>query len=418
MPRGGKCVRFPRRPERLTHGANGSMLTLRATSRFEAEGREGDMSEKSQFELAEEQSQKLEVLREERRALSGDLYQTLERTTEAWQRLETGNPEALREAHEDLSKLESAIARSGEFRETIANLAAGLTDEIGNYVQFVQRNQNYKGAERLVAWIWRSKANEWRTKRLYQQSPRENLRQFVEYGMQLVEEIQAVRADAVSMYQQLQSNLSLVVAKIADYGPKQEALELRRNALAEEFDGLEKQYESADPQRQAQLIDGLNQKRKALAEATHEYQQAFTIYKQAQESYQANVQATQSFEKMMHDLGRQATAVQEKLDNATKVYEAAPEAVKIVLITAGTERIDTALNVALDQSLDMITNAAEGVSDATLTMEETPFIDPAKMKSFLERFAAVERDFAQRWQEIKSEAAKTPAERYDASGSR
>lgn len=194
------------------------------------------------------------------------------------------------------------------------------------------------------------------------------------------------------------------------------ALELRKNALQEEFREVEKEYETSDSRRQAELIDGLNEKRKALAEATHEYQQAFTIFKQAQETYQANVQATDSFEQMMHDLGRQATAIQQKLDNATKVYEAAPEAVKIVLITAGTERIDTALNAALDQSLDMITNAAEGVSDATLSMEETPFIDPARMKSFMDRFSAVERDFSQRWERIKAEAAQTPEERYEADG--
>ena len=53
----------------------------------------------------------------------------------------------------------------------------------------------------------------------------------------------------------------------------------------------------------------------------------------------------------MHDLGRQATAIQQKLDNATKVYEAAPEAVKIVMITAGTEQIDTALKNLLDLAL-------------------------------------------------------------------
>ena len=133
---------------------------------------------------------------------------------------------------------------------------------------------------------------------------------------------------------------------------------------------------------------------------------------QAQQALEANRQSRDAFEKMVRDLGRQATMVKEKIDNVTEIYLAAPEAVKVMMTTKGMESLDKAVNVATDQSVDIITQAAASVSDATLAREEIQLVDETVMKGYMDRMESVMRDFNERYDKVREKAQRSTDARY------
>ena len=151
---------------------------------------------------------------------------------------------------------------------------------------------------------------------------------------------------------------------------------------------------------------------KQLTQVRNEYDQIFTVYNQAQQALEANKQSRDAFEKMVRDLGRQATMVKEKIDNVTEIYLAAPEAVKVMMTTKGMESLDKAVNAATDKSVDMITQAAQSVSDATLAREEIQLIDEQVMKGYMDRMESTMRDFNERYDKIRTDAQRSQQERF------
>jgi chromosome segregation ATPase len=297
---------------------------------------------------------------------------------------------------------------------TIADLAEGLTDNLTEYVKFAAEGQNYQGIEKFLAVLpfTHKMADRKRIERLRNQSPRENLQLILDYGEQLFKEICEVREDAVDTYTRLQANADIITAKIAEYEPKEEAMKEKLDALEEAYKEKDEIYQSASAQEQAALATELNEMHKQLTEVRNEYDQIFTIYNQAQQALEANKQSRNAFEKMVRDLGRQATMVKEKIDNVTEIYLAAPEAVKIMMTTKGMESLDKAVNAATDRSVDVITQAAQAVSDATLAREEIQLIDEKIMKGYMDRMESTMRDFNERYDKVRADAQRSQEERF------
>ncbi len=100
----------------------------------------------------------------------------------------------------EMTKLDAGLNQYGEYKQTIADLAEGLTENLTDYVQFAAQGQNYRGFEKVLALLpfTRKTANRMRVERLRTQSPKENLQLILDYGEQLFKEICEVRRGAVS----------------------------------------------------------------------------------------------------------------------------------------------------------------------------------------------------------------------------
>lgn len=369
------------------------------------------MAEKHKLGLIEEHSKQLENLRQQRQSLSKDLYKNLDEAEQVYNNMASMNKEDI---EGELSKLDKGLEEYGNYRQTIADLTEGLTDNLTDYVQFAAQGQNYQGIEKLYAFLpfTQKLANRKRIERLRTQSPRENLQLILDYGEQLFKEICEVREDAVNTYTRLQANADVITAKIAEYEPKEEALKEKLDAMESAYKEKDEIYQSASPQEQAKLGEELNEMHKQLTEVRNQYDQVLTIYSQAQQALEANKQSRNAFEKMVRDLGRQATMVKEKIDNVTDIYLAAPEAVKIMMTTKGMESLDKAVNAATDRSVDIITQAASSVSDATLAREEIQLIDEQVMKGYMDRMEDTMRNFNQRYDTIRKNAQRSQDDRY------
>lgn len=369
------------------------------------------MAEKQKFGIIEEHSKKLESLRQARQALTGDIYNELDKTEKMFEKF-SGTEQ--KEIEEEMTKLDQGLAQYGDYKQTIADLAEGLTDNLTGFVQFAADGQNYQGMEKLWAAIpfTRKMADRQRIERLRTQSPRDNLKLILDYGEQLFKEICEVREDSIGTYTRLQANADVITGKIAEYEPKEEALKEKKDAMEAAYAEKDKVYQSASPQEQAKLATELNEMNKQLMDVRNEYDQVFTIYNQAQQALEANKQSRDAFEKMVRDLGRQATMVKEKIDNVTEIYLAAPEAVKIMMTTKGMESLDKAVNVATDQSVDIITQAAASVSDATLAREEVQLVDEKVMKGYMDRMEEVMRNFNERYDKIRADAQRSQKDRF------
>jgi chromosome segregation ATPase len=369
------------------------------------------MAEKQKLGIIDEHSKKLESLRQERQALKKDLYKGLDTVETIFENLGTAKRGKV---EGELTKIDQGLAKYGDYKQTIADLSEGLTENLSDYVKFAAEGQNYQGIEKLLAIIpfTHKMANRKRIERLRTQSPRDNLQLILNYGEQLFKEICEVREDAVNTYGRLQANADVITTKIAEYEPKEEALKEKLDTLEKAYKEKEDIYKAASPQEQAKLINELNEMNKQLTEIRNEYDQVFTIYNQAQQALEANKQSRDAFEKMVRDLGRQATMVKEKIDNVTEIYLAAPEAVKIMMTTKGMESLDKAVNAATDRSVDIITQAAQSVSDATLAREEIQLIDEKVMKGYMDRMETTMREFNERYDKIRADAQRSQQERY------
>ncbi len=369
------------------------------------------MAEKTKLGLIQEHSKQLEDLRKSRESLSADLYKELDSADQMFAKWETMSKE---QVEGEMSKLDAGLSQYGDYKQTIADLAEGLTDNLTEYVQFAAEGQNYQGVEKFLALLpfTHKMADRKRIERLQTQSPKENLQLILDYGEQLFKEICEVREGAVNTYTRLQANADVITGKIAEYEPKEELLKEKLDALEDAYREKNDIYQSASPQEQAKLATELNEMHKQLTEARNEYDQVFTIYNQAQQALEANKQSRDAFEKMVRDLGRQATMVKEKIDNVTEIYLAAPEAVKVMMTTKGMESLDKAVNAATDRSVDIITQAASAVSDATLAREEIQLIDEKVMKGYMDRMEEAMQNFNVRYDQIRKDAQRSQKERF------
>ncbi|MDH5327830.1 MAG: hypothetical protein OEZ68_18215 [Gammaproteobacteria bacterium] len=364
---------------------------------------------KENMELLREKSQKLESLRKQRQSLTNDLYQGLEQSEKLYQGM---NVEGLKTADSTLSKLDQGLEQYGSFNGTIADLSTGLTDSLGAYVQFAAESKNYRGWEKLVRLFSTDSANRMRVTRLKEQGPRENLKMILDYGEQLYDEIINVREDALSSYARLQTNVDIIVTKISEYEPQEAALKEKLDALTEAYAEMENKYNQAEASEQAKLVEEKENLYKQLTNVRNEHDQVLTIYNQAQQAYQGNIQSRDAFEKMVRDLGIQATMIKEKIDNVTDIYMAAPEAVKIMMTTKGMESLDKAVNVATDQSIDIITQSAQSVSDATMARAEIQLIDEQVMRGYMNRMEDTMKTFNERYDKVRQQAKMSQQERY------
>ncbi len=366
--------------------------------------------EKQLFKLAEDQSEHLNQAKAERQALSGDLYEHLDKQKTLFEKLDSEN---LGEAQQETSKLNEGLKQAQNFNNTIADLAEGLTESLDRFVEFSANSKNYQGAEKVLALMFmKGAANRRRINRLKAQSPRENLELILDFGEQLVKEILEVREVAITTYQRLQANADVLTQKIAEWEPKQSMLREKLDVMEQAYETKNDEYSNADAQTQTQLQQEMNRIHKELSQLRNDYQQALTVYNQAQQALEPNRQSRNAFEAMAEDLGRQATMINEKLDNVTQIYMAAPEAVKVMMTTKGMERMDETINVATEHSVDMITQSAASVRDATLAREAVQLIDEKVMRGYMNRMEESMSDFNQRYDRIRDQAQRSQKERY------
>jgi len=361
------------------------------------------------MDLLQEKSKKLESLRKQRQSLSSDLYSGLEKSETLYKSMDK---DKMQEAGDEISKLDQGLQKYGSFNGTIADLSAGLTDSLSAHVQFAAESKNYQGLEKLVRLFSKSTADRWRIERLKKQSPRDNLQMILDYGEQLYDEIVQVREDALNSFSRLQTNVDIIAAKIGEYEPKEAALKEKVDALEAAYKTLDERFNQANSKEQSKLVEQKENLYKQLMEARSEHDQVLTIYNQAQQAYQGNKSSRDAFEKMVRDLGIQATMIKEKIDNVTEIYMAAPEAVKIMMTTKGMESLDKAVNVATEQSIDIITQSAESVSDATMARAEIQLVDEDVMRGYMNRMSDTMSNFNQRYDEVRKKAQQSQAERY------
>jgi len=361
---------------------------------------------KSNLELISKGSKKLETLKKEREALSSDIYAAVE--------MEAGDAEKTTDKNADgKEKIKAGITRYGEFEKTIADLSVDLSTGLNDYVLFAQESKNYQGLEKFVKILSTPAANRMRIKRLSKQSPKENLKLILDYAEQIFREITEERAVAVRTYDKLRANGRIISGKIAEFGPKEAELKEKLDILEEEYTKMTVEYDQSGADKQAEMIESKNEMHDRLTQMRHEYDQVLTIFKNAQETIKGNELTRDSYEKIARDLGRQATMIKEKIDGVTEIYLAAPTAIKIMMTTRGMETVDESINTATDRSIDIITAAAEGVSDATLKREEADLVDPEVMKGYMDRMTDTMTEFNERFDAVREKARQSQKDRYN-----
>ncbi|PIE33648.1 hypothetical protein CSA56_11070 [candidate division KSB3 bacterium] len=367
------------------------------------------MAEKHKSGLLEEHLKKLEEFRKNRETLSADLYKDLQ----VFAKWKTMSKEEL---EGEMSKLVAGLTQYGDYKQTLAKLAEGLTDNLTEYVQFAVEGKTYQGVEKFLAILpfTHKMADRKRIKRLQNQSPEDNLQLILDYGEQLFKEICEVCEGAAGISTRLQANADVITAKIAEYEPKEEMLNERLDAFDGVYAEKDELYQSTSPQGKVTLATAteLDEMHKHLIESRNKYDQVLTIDNQAQQVLQANKQSCDALEKVVRDLGRQATMVKEKIDNVIEIYLAAPEAVKVMMTTTGMKSLDKADNTATDQSVNIITQAATSVSDAAFAREEIQLIDERVMKGYMDRMEDSIRNFNERNDRSRSDAKGSQQERY------
>jgi ABC-type transporter Mla subunit MlaD len=369
---------------------------------------------KPNLELISEGSKNLEELKLHRQKLSSQIYEGLEKTEKLYGNLNFKNA---KQVNAEMSKLDKSLEDYGQYNQTIADLVQSLTSTLGDYVNFASQSKNYEGLEKLIR-LWpfggKQTADRLRINRLKSQKPAENLKIILDYAEDLYREICEVREGGLTTYGRLQANADVITQKIAEFEPREASLKEKLDAMEAAYKEKDAAYQTAVAQEQAKLVGEMNKMHKELTELRNEYDQVFTIYNQAQQALEANKQSRDAFEKMSRDLGRQATMIKEKVDNVTEVYLAAPEAVKVMMATKGMESMDKAINLATDKSVDIITESAEAVSDATLAREAIQIIDEKVMRGYMKRMEETMRNFTERYDKIRGQAIRSSQERYGA----
>ncbi|MGA1824217.1 MAG: hypothetical protein ACMUIP_06080, partial [bacterium] len=179
------------------------------------------LSEK--LNLMEQGSSKLQQLKETREGLCSDLYEGLEKIEHMYANI---NAENLGTANKELSKLDTSLGNYGNYKQTIADLAVGLTSGLQEYVEFANKSKSFQGINEKFCNLvgMKRRAERMRNNRISKQNPRENLQHILEYGERLYHEICQVRQVALSTYGRLQANTDVIVQKIAEFEPREAGL--------------------------------------------------------------------------------------------------------------------------------------------------------------------------------------------------
>ena len=236
----------------------------------------------------------------------------------------------------------------------------------------------------------------------------------VDYGMQLVRELEDVQVIAIDQYETLQNTVDMVTVKLKDYQPLEAELKERLDAMQAVYDEKNTKFKTASPAEQVTLADENNQLHKQLTDLKREHAEALTIYSQAQQALQVNIESRDAFDQMALDLDRQKNMIKEKLENVVSIYEAAPEAVKVMMKTKGMETLDKSINYATEQSVATILKSAGAVNDATLAREEIQLVDAASVRAFMDESNRRTEDFVRRYTGIRGKALESQEQRYQA----
>jgi len=292
----------------------------------------------------EEHLKNLENLRTSHEALTS-LHQELDAVHLVFAKWETMRREDLDDA---MSRLDSRLTQYGSYEQTIVELAEGLADNLEAYVQFVAENPDYQGFEKVLAFLpfTYKMAERKRSERLQARSPHEPLQSVLEYGEQLFTEICGVCQGVVEIYTRLQADAETMAAKIA----------------------TDESNESARRERFGTLV---YQTRQALDE---------------------NQQAQNAFEKLIRDLERQATQVEEHIEHVIESYLAAPKAVKVMMTTEGLRAVSAA---------DDLTQRTTTVSDGKLAREEKQLLEEQVITGYLDRMEMTIRNFNEQYDAVR-----------------
>lgn len=314
------------------------------------------------------------------------------------------------------TKLDQSLEDYKGYKTTIADLSAGLTDTLNEYVTFASKRQSFEGVEKFVRVFTVFGGEKWahrhRVARIGQQGPKQNLRLVLEYAAELVGELREVQEDAIVTMGDLQMTIDDVVGKISEYEPVEERLHEKLNLMEAAYKELEERNKNATPAEQAKYAVEMNEKHKELVKQRGEYDEVLTVYNQAKQALEPNRQAFKGFEQMVRDLGIQAVQINEKMINIQKIYEAAPEAIEIMMKTKGMEELDAGMNVATEKSLEMIGGAAIGVTDSTLRRQEAELVTADFMRNIMGKMYDMSKDFTEREEAVRVAAHRSNEERY------
>lgn len=362
------------------------------------------------LELTKEHSSAIESLKAQRNEISSDMYSKLD---EAEQKYNGLTLESQLEGDE-LSGVNEGLQRWAGYKQTVGEMSSEVTSLLEQHVEFTADSQNFQKWEKPLSWFKPTAkyAERMRNDRMKTQSPAQNLQQVLSYCGQLVTELQETRLDAVSSYERLDTQVAIVTKKVAEYEPQYAAKKEQLEAKEEQVDTLTQEYQVADSAGQAKIIETLNQAKRELAQVQNEHDQVFTVYKQAQEAVAPNMKVRDDLMGIVRDLGRQATMIQEKMDNVTQIYAAAPEAVKYMMTTAGTEVLDKTVNALTDKAVDIVSVARQTINKTTLDREEIELIAPERMRQYLDDSRAVDAEFEARFAKIQETATQNQSERY------
>jgi len=366
---------------------------------------------KDRFSLTAEDSKTLQELKKGRLSIDKAVYDEIGKAQDFLSKLDIDTAD-MEKVSQQLSKLDQGLQHYTNYKVTIADLAEGLSDSLVDYVDLANKTKSYKWNENLVRIFFPKKAQRMRTRRVKQQSPKENLQLILDYGENLEKEILEVRENAIKTFLKLEENTDMIVEKIKTYQPKEEAMKERLDKMKEQYAKLEEQSRTASPKEAAVLEDQKNELHKQLTDLQVQYGAVLTKYKQAQELLEASKQSRNAFERMVDDLGRQATMVHEKLENVAEIYAATPEAIKIMMTTKGMAMVDQAINVATDENVRAIITSAEGVSDETLSREQIKAIGEKVMREYIMRIKTMVENFDKTQNKIRLDARRSQAERY------
>ncbi len=363
------------------------------------------MPSDQKFALADE-TQKLATLRTKRRDLSG-AFSGLEKMTQ--DALKTGQGTAKTKA-----RIDQGLQGYKEYSQSVGELVVGMQDQLDEYMAFTENFRNYQGLEKLVQFFSKGKANSMRHRRMASQTPKENLKLFLTYGMQVFDELCEIRQEAIRGYEELNTTVETLVNKIAEYQPQEQEQKEQLEAMTKAYREKQSAFKTADPAQQARLLEAINADHEKLVVAQNRYDQVLTVYSQAQQALQSNMESRDAFDQMIRDLGRQATMVKEKIENVTAIYNNAPQAIKIMMGTKGMSAFDSATNVATEKSVQLILDSAAAVTDETLRREETQLISAEEMANFLRVAEERNQRFIEGYTRVQENARKSQAERYGA----
>lgn len=372
------------------------------------------VGKEKEYDLEIEESETLKDLKAKRDALSGGVFKDAEALGNAFKKLDTKN---IQQVKQGMSKLDAGMEQFTQFRGVVADIAAGLSDQLMNYTDYVRKTGSYEGIEKIVQIFSKQKAHSMRVGRLQHQDPEKNLQVVIDYGRALIREILEVRKEGIQTYEQLKVNTDIIVEKVKEFQPREEKLKEQKDAMEAEYATLDERLTTAKGAEQVELSVQKNELHEKLASLREQYDAVLTQYDQAQKAQAISEKSRDSFEMMNRNLAMQAVMIKEKLDNLTQVYLAAPKARNIMNKTKGMEITDQAMNVAADQCLEATIAAAEGVAQATTARAKMPTIDEKKMQVYIKRIADVFETYGIDSDEISKLARRSQGERYGKVGS-